>query len=105
MGLEIPPLNIKITLESDPPESRILVRKLALAYIHTHMYLSNSLSLSLSLSLYIYIYKLIYIHIYIYAIYIYSIYTYISPPQRILALRVGGPEGLARGAQVLGLII
>ena len=57
--MRIPPLNIKILLESNPLRSRILVRRLA-----------ATVSKSLLGCVYIYIYIYIYIHIYIY-IYIY----------------------------------
>ena len=51
MGLEVPPLRVKIALESKPPKPKVVLRRLAVpSYMITVLYV------------YIYIYIYIYVH-------------------------------------------
>ena len=77
--MRIPPLWIKITLESNPPKSRILARRLGISVYFdvaaSSFRARRSVMLARSAAyIYIYVFMHVCIHIYIY-IYIYTYYT------------------------------
>ena len=81
MDMKIPPLIIKIMLESNPPKSIILVgRSGALHYTMLYYSMVCHIALHKYVCICVYLYTCVYIHIYIYiyCIYIY-IYIYIRP--------------------------
>ena len=67
MDMRFPPLRIRIMPESNPPKSRVLVRRLAIERLAASKDLEDSANICVYVCIYIYIYIYnIHLHIYIY---------------------------------------